>query len=271
MAEKLDYEQQLKWFSTLNYFKNMTEVECCEHSNEIGFSLSNCDVSQLNLVQCQSAQITKTDYQCKSCGSENTYYCVETADQVCECGIARHVPELVYLYGAQTFDEMDHYKSVKVNKYCRITNLKTILRNLQAYPSPLPNIVKIFVNQNRGKYLSFENLRLLMKKFSLGKFYSKIHLIMNLVNPFYKPCRISKENYCKIVNDFSEIMELLMETCKGFRKNSLNYFFLIELICRKHLIFGLEEHLLKLRCKSTKLKQLNIIKKINYFENKLLF
>ena len=209
------------------------------------------------------AQITAANYMCHRCGCHDVTYDVITADMTCHhCGNCCYNSDIGYLYSKQTVEEMDHYTAYKKVIYSRITNMKTILRNMQSYPSPLVPATLEFVGKYKGSVLSFQELRQLMKKHRLSHSYSKTHLIMSMVNPQYKCLKLTRAQHMLILCKFKDILQVFTHENQFKRSNFLNYHYVIKCICIEYQLYHVLPHLFNLKCIVTVQKHTEIMEAI---------
>lgn len=198
------------------------------------------------------AEITAANYMCHKCGSKDVTYDVITADMTCHrCGNCAYNSDIGYLYQKQTYEEMEHYTSYKKTVYSRVTNMKTILRNMQSYPSPLVPTTLEFILKNKGRTLTFSELRRDMKLCKLSHSYGKTHLIMSMINPEYKCLKLTRAQHMLIMCKFRDILDVFVNE-KFTRSNFLNYHYVIRTICVEHCLFHVIPHLFNLKCSMTK-------------------
>lgn len=196
--------------------------------------LSNPDV--LEKLKNRECKPMRNSHECMSCGYEMTYNCV-TSDLVCHnCGACSYNSDMGYEYGKKPIEEMTLGVQKRINRYKRMTNLKTILRNLQAYCSPLGKRVYAFIAKNKPFSGTMEELRDLLKSHGLSGYNQKIHLIASLVSHNYKPLVLTREQYRCIYRAFYQIVykfeTLKMENkIEKPRKNFISYHLALYFIC----------------------------------------
>lgn len=198
---------------------------------------------------------------CK-CGHSMTYNTL-TADYVCEnCGLCSYNSDMGYSFGKKPIEEMDIGRQKRINKYKRMTNLKTILRNLQAYCSPLNEKVYKFVQKHTPFNGTLLHLKSTMKTEGISKYNQKIHLIYGLVNPDYVPLKLSREEYKRIFHAFYEIVRIFENLDKKSRSNFISYHLALYFICTDLKYMHVLSHLLLPKGDKTFNKQINAWREI---------
>ena len=132
----------------------------------------------------------------------------------------------------------DFRSFTRVVKYYRVVNMKSILRNLQAYPSPLTPRIREFIKENRpNRGMTIKSLRrkLLTQKVKVS--YTMAPNILSCINPDYKPLRLTAMEREDIVNAFRLIAKTFEDLKAGGesdgRKNFLNYHYALLMISRR--------------------------------------
>lgn len=269
----LDYINKLIEANCQNSFEIISKyqpylVACAQKNYDIVTSFAFTHGIREEVVLTET-QITAANYVCKRCGSRNVTYDVITADMTCHmCGTCTYNSDIGYLYQKQTIEEMDHYTAYKKVVYSRITNMKTILRNLQSYPSPLPIQTLEFINQYKGSVITFVELRKMMKRSKLSHSYSKTHLIMSMINPEYQCLKLTRPQHMLIMCKFRDILHVFTTENKFHRSNFLNYHYVIRCISLEYDLGHVLPHLLELKCRITIDKHMYIM---DIIKNKLVY
>jgi hypothetical protein len=195
-----------------------------------------------------------------TCGG-TLLYNVHTCDYVCDqCGLCNYQPnDMYHHFGAQQFESMHHTTVHRINRYKRITNLKTILRNLQGYSTAFHPLLREFIAEIKGtRNLTIDSLRVLMKKEHLSRFYHKAYSIMSIVSPEYVPLRIKSDNLRCIIGCFNLYVREFEHTVKRVRKNFVTYHYALRMICLEYGFLYIIPYLNLLRSDTTEKSQ-NIV------------
>lgn len=171
----------------------------------------------------------KEQRYCKYCKEEKTEIQNEGALVCMNCGDTEHIiiecdkPS----YKEPPPDMMFYY-------YKRLNHFTEWLNNFQAkettnIPSEIyDKILNEFKKQRiyDVKKLNYSQLRKILKKLKLNRYYEHIHHIMNKLNG-KKPIVLSRELEEKLRLMFKEIQEPFQEVCPKNRKNFLSYSYVI--------------------------------------------
>lgn len=197
------------------------------------------------------------DFYCLNCSKISCLYDHKSADVICyDCGISRTAGPNVSR--TVQWETKDQYQIIKKVFYDRVVNMKTILRNMQAYPSPLPQKVTSFIMRHRGnRSLTIKGLRKLMKNEKLSFSLKMAPTILEMINPDYKTLKLNGSEMQSIINMFKRVIivfDELKDCGKIVRKNFLHYNFVLCKICKRLGIEKVINHLVMPKIRSTILK-----------------
>lgn len=211
------------------------------------------------LIVTKAVDVRKAVQFCDVCHSTDFAYDLKSADLICcSCGRCTYNSTIGYTYGRMPYEEAEHFQLHKINKYKRMTNLKTILRNLQAYASPMNDELMLFAEKYRGSALTLQEVRVLMKRHKLGKFYSKLHMITAMLSSAYTPLRLSQRDTILIMGAFrTKVRQFEFNNVVG-RKNFVSYHYALKQICTELNLLHVLPHLLPLKCSNTYVVQSRI-------------
>lgn len=174
------------------------------------------------------------DFYCPHCAKVSCIHDHRSADIICfECGISRAAGPNVSR--EPHWETKDQYCMIKKVFYDRVVNMRTILRNMQAYPSPLPPKVKAFIERHRGNTaLHIHSLRRLMKLEKVNYTLKMAPTILEIINPEYKTLKLNGDEMRLIMNKFKKVVEVFDELKREgliVRKNFLHYNYVLSKIC----------------------------------------
>lgn len=138
--------------------------------------------------------------------------------------------------------------------------MKSILRNLQGYPSPLtPSMKNLIMNLRPAPEMSIGDLRREIRKRNIRMSLDMCPNILECINPNYKPVKLSRHEERTILGEFYKIVTVFSILQKGGairRKNFLSYHFVIsKIISRERLSRRIRKFLILPKCKTTMVKQ----------------
>jgi hypothetical protein len=245
-------------FYELNYFDNTIDL-LLEYYNEPNIQNNDKKVITMNCLFNKNLQLNNTDKSklydkymkivhnqdvkkhriilniniCNNCNVEKIIHLTE-GNMICpSCGES----EFILLDS----DKPNFKDSVIENKTCaykRINHLSEILNQFQAKESTDidEDIYKTIKNELKiqriydYKTLDHKNMKKILKKLKLNKYYEHIHHIINHLNGIPPPCmtRIQEDKIKKIFKDIQKPFNVYRPK---YRKNFLNYNYIIHKIC----------------------------------------
>lgn len=198
--------------------------------------------------------------RCMYCGGTSLIYDSERCDRICTtCGMCIYDSEIRPV-GFMEWETKDCRSTIRIVKYSRIVNMKSILRNLQGYPSPLKPEVKELISELRPcSDMTISKLRLEFRRRKIKVSLDMCPSILEIINPTFKPLRLSKSQETLIIGEFfriTKVFKLLQDEGKIKRKNFLSYHFILsKIIVRRKIGSFVRKFLILPKCETTKVKQ----------------
>jgi hypothetical protein len=187
-------------------------------------------------VKLSKRKRVEESFTCCMCGTPTCVYDSKVCELICTtCGICSNAVDVAPHWGTAHWESKDCRQVPQNTYYKRLTNLKTIMRNLQGYPSPLTPSVMSFVNRHRpDNTMTLVTLRKLLRAENVKVPLQMSPTILNSINPTYKLLKLSSIQLTTIVNRCSGILQTfkrLQKIGEIKRKNFLNYHYVIGQIC----------------------------------------
>jgi hypothetical protein len=255
-------------FDVINALKNSTWSVLEKFMLQHGIHHSNEETVKKQSVSVRANQFRNK--MCNECGIECVYEKV-TAEYVCpKCGLCYYDNDTVLFNGQMPYEEMTHFQLIKINKYSRRTNFRTILRNIQSYPSPLSFSTKDFIRTTPRNEYTLGDVKKMMKNRNLTIDYSNLHLITSILSTTYEPLVLipgHRDFIIALMEECIHLFEGLKKEGKIVgRKNFVGYHYAMTRICNVKKgsidLTYIKKHLICIKCKSTKNKQSKIWKLI---------
>lgn len=197
---------------------------------------------------------------CTGCGSVDFVEDIPQCSRICiSCGICTY-DSSIHPANFVEWESHDHRSYTRIVKYSRMVNMKSILRNLQGYPSPLKPPIRSFIAEVRPwPELTISGLRMELRRRKLSVSLDMCPNILESINPTYQPLRLTHAQEVCILGEFYRIVSTfisLQAEGKIKRKNFLSYHFVLSKIIRRvNLGTFMRRFLILPKCKATQIKQ----------------